>query len=225
MARFTRMQVLNTMYEVGLVPVFYEPDAEKAKKIVAAVAEGGARCIEMTNRGDFAHLVFTDLVKHFAKERPDVIMGVGSVGDGPTAVLYMQCGANFVVGPTMSEDAAVACNRRKVSYSPGCGSATEIQRAHELGCEIVKVFPGGEVGGPPFVKAVLGPCPWTSAMPTGGVEATEDSVKGWIAGGAKVLGMGSNLITKEAVANGDWEGIAAKTRKILGWIKEARGGK
>jgi len=222
MARFTRMQVLSAMYEVGLVPVFYEPNVETAKKIVAAVAEGGARCIEMTNRGDFAHLVFTDLVKHFAKEKPEVILGVGSICDGPTAALFMQCGANFVVGPTLSEDAAIACNRRKVSYSPGCGSATEIQRAHELGCEIVKVFPGGEVGGPSFVKAVLVPCPWTCVMPTGGVEATEESVKAWIKGGAKVLGMGSNLVTKDDVAKGNFAAITARTQQILKWIKDAR---
>jgi len=225
MARFTRLQVLNAMYEVGLVPVFYEPDAEKAKKIVAAVADGGARCIEMTNRGDFAHLVFTDLVKHFAKERPDAILGVGSIGDGATAALFMQCGANFIVGPTLSEDAALACNRRKVAYSPGCGSASEIQRAHELGVEIVKVFPGGEVGGPPFVKNMLGPCPWTSIMPTGGVEATEESVKAWIKAGAKVLGMGSNLITKDDVAKGNFAAITERTRQILAWVKEARSAK
>jgi 2-dehydro-3-deoxyphosphogluconate aldolase / (4S)-4-hydroxy-2-oxoglutarate aldolase len=223
MARFTRIKVLSAMYEVGLVPVFYEPNVEIAKKIVAAVADGGARCIEMTNRGDFAHLVFTDLVKNFAKEKPEVILGVGSICDAPTAVLYMQCGANFVVGPTMSEDAALACNRRKVSYSPGCGSATEIQRAHELGCEIVKVFPGGEVGGPSFVKAVMGPCPWTCVMPTGGVESTQESVKAWIKGGAKVLGMGSNLITKDDVSKGNFAAITERTRQIIAWIKEARG--
>jgi len=223
MAQFTRLETLNAMLEGGLVPVFYHKDLGTAIKIVEACAAAGCRCVEFTNRGDFAYEVFAGLVKHCVKNLPEVIMGVGSVGDPATAALYMANGANFIVGPILNADVARICNRRKVPYSPGCGSATEIATAEELGVEIVKVFPGAEVGGPAFVKAMLGPCPWTRIMPTGGVDATEESVSKWIKAGAAALGIGSNLITKERVAEGDFAGIAAAAAEIMWWIKKARG--
>lgn len=223
MARFKRLDVLNTMARTGLVPVFYESDFETAKSIVAACADAGARVVEYTNRGDQAFMVFADLVKHFAATRPDIILGVGSIVDAPTAALYIGCGANFVVGPILNAEVARLCNRRKVAYSPGCGSATEISAAEELGCEIVKLFPGKEVGGPSFVKSILGPCPWTSIMPTGGVEATQQSIDAWFKAGVACVGMGSNLIAKELVAAKDFPAITAKTRQVLEWINEARG--
>lgn len=223
MAQFKRMQVLNTIHDIGLVPVFYHKEVAIAKKIVDACAAGGARAVEFTNRGDFAYQVFGELVKYCREKHPEVMMGVGSVIDAPTAALYLANGANFIVGPVLNPEVAKVCNRRKVSYSPGCGSASEISVAEELGCDIVKVFPGGEVGGPKFVKAVLGPMPWTSIMPTGGVDATEESVTAWIKAGAAALGIGSNLITKEAIETGDFELISRRIEQCLLWIKRARG--
>jgi len=222
MAKFKRLDVLTTMTATGLVPVFYEADVELAKRIVTACADGGARCIEFTNRGEQAFLVFSELVRHFAKARPEVVLGVGSIVDAPTAGLYISCGANFVVGPVLNADVARVCNRRKVAYSPGCGSATEISTAEELGVEIVKIFPGQQVGGPAFVKAVLGPCPWTMIMPTGGVDATEQSVTDWFKAGVACVGMGSNLITKELVKAGDFAAITANVKKVMAWISACR---
>jgi len=222
MARYKRLETLRTIIAGGLVPVFYQPDVEKSKKIVEAVAKGGCRVVEMTNRGDRAWRVFEELDIYCSKNLPQMIMGVGSVVDAPTAALYIASGASFVVGPTLSEETALVCNRRKIPYSPGCGSATEIQRAHELGVEIVKVFPGGQVGGPAFVKAMLGPCPWTSIMPTGGVDATEESVTAWVKAGVAALGIGSKLVTKDLVAAGDYDGIATKVTQVLEWVKKAR---
>lgn len=223
MAQFKRMQVLNAIYETGLVPVFYNKDVEVAKQIVTACADGGARVIEFTNRGDFAYQVFAELVKYCQENRPEVILGVGSVLDAPTAALYIANGANFIVGPVLNPEVAKLCNRRKISYSPGCGSASEISEAEELGVEIVKVFPGAEVGGPKFVKAVLGPTPWTSIMPTGGVDATEESITAWTKAGVAALGIGSNLITKDLVAAGDWATLAKNVEQCLLWVKKARG--
>jgi len=224
MARFTRLDVLNETIRLGLVPVFYHSDLSTAQKIVAACAEGGARVVEFTNRGDNAYRVFSDLVAHFAKADPSVILGVGSVLDPATAALYISSGANFVVGPVLNAEVARVCNRRKVAYSPGCGSASEISDAEELGVEIVKVFPGDSVGGPAFVKAVLGPMPWTRIMPTGGVEATKESIAAWFKAGAAAVGIGSHLIKKELIDAGDFAGISAKTAQLLGWIREARAG-
>jgi 2-dehydro-3-deoxyphosphogluconate aldolase/(4S)-4-hydroxy-2-oxoglutarate aldolase len=223
MARFSRLQVLNTVIDTGLVPVFYNSEVEVAKNVVKACIAGGARVAEFTNRGDFAPEVFKALSQYLSQEAPEVILGVGSVIDAPTAALYIAYGANFVVGPVLNEDIARLCNRRKVAYMPGCGSASEISYAEELGVEIVKIFPGSSVGGPGFVKAVLGPCPWTRIMPTGGVDATEESIKAWFGAGVACVGMGSKLIRKDLVAAGSWAEITATVRQVLSWIKEARG--
>ena len=155
-------------------------------------------------------------------EKIDIIMGVGSICDAPTAALYIANGANFVVGPLLNEEVARLCNRRKIAYSPGCGSVSEIGQAEELGVEIVKVFPGSEVGGPAFVKSVLGPCPWTRIMPTGGVDATRESLAAWFEAGVAAVGAGSKLITKELVAAKDWDGLADKVRQSVDWIREIR---
>lgn len=223
MARFDRLTVLNTMVNTGLVPVFYNAEARVAKKIVAACAEGGARIVEFTNRGDRAWNVFTELIAWAEDAQPGVILGVGSVVDAPTAALYISSGADFVVGPMLNPEVARLCNRRKVAYSPGCGSVSEIAQAEELGVEIVKVFPGGMVGGPAFIKAVRGPTPWTRIMPTGGVDATEENVKAWIEAGAACLGMGSKLVRKDLVAAGDFDAIRDNVARVLAWIQEARG--
>jgi 2-dehydro-3-deoxyphosphogluconate aldolase/(4S)-4-hydroxy-2-oxoglutarate aldolase len=222
MAKFMKHEVIGKMLELGLIPVFYHGDLETAKNIVKACADGGAKVVEFTNRGDFAYQVFAELAKWCNKEFDDVIIGVGSVIDPVTAGIYINSGANFVVGPILNPEIAKVCNRRKIPYSPGCGSASEISQAEELGCDIVKVFPGTEVGGPSFIKAVRGPCPWVLLMPTGGVDATRESVFEWIMAGAAALGIGSKLVRKDLVKTGDFEAITKKAEQCLAWIKEAR---
>jgi 2-dehydro-3-deoxyphosphogluconate aldolase/(4S)-4-hydroxy-2-oxoglutarate aldolase len=218
-----RMSVLAAMIDQGVIPVFYHPDGEVCKQVIQACANGGAKCIEFTNRGEFAAHVFYEVTRHFAKADPSVIMGVGSIVDAPTAGLFIANGAKFVVGPLLNPDVAKLCNRRKVAYSPGCGSASEIGYAEELGCEIVKVFPGGSVGGPDFVKSMLGPCPWTKIMPTGGVDATEASLTQWFKAGVACVGIGSNLITKELLAAKDYAGVEKKVRDTIALIRKIRG--
>ena len=222
MAQYDRMAVLNAIFNTGIVPVFYHKDPETTIKIVESCARGGARCVEFTNRGDMAHQVFFEAISHVIDKKIDVIMGVGSICDAPTAALYIANGANFVVGPLLNTDVAYLCNRRKIPYSPGCGSVSEIGQAEELGVEIVKVFPGTEVGGPAFVKSVLGPCPWTRIMPTGGVDATKESLSSWIQSGVAAVGAGSKLITKELIDTRDWDGLTKKISQSVRWVQEIR---
>ena len=205
-----------------MIPVFYHAQAETAKQVLKACYDGGVRVFEFTNRGDFAHEVFGELNKWAAKELPDMILGVGSVVDAGTASLYIQLGANFVVSPVLKEEMALVCNRRKIAWSPGCGTLNDISRAEELGAEIVKIFPGSSVGGPKFVAAVKGPCPWTSIMPTGGVEPTEENLKAWFDAGVACVGMGSNLFPKDVLAAKDWAKITELCRKALEIIKTVR---
>ena len=221
MAQFSRLKVAQIMKDTGLVPLFFHSDIEVAKKVVKACYDGGARLLEFTARGDFAHEVFGALNKYATKELPGMIIGVGSVSDAAAASLYLQLGANFVVTPVLREDIALICNRRKVLWSPGCGSLSEIAAAEELGCEIVKLFPGG-IYGPEFVKSIKGPQPWTSIMPTGGVAPTKESIASWFNAGVTCVGMGSQLISKEVIAMEDWEGLKTTVKNALRLIQSVK---
>lgn len=223
MAQFNKIQVLQAILATGMVPVYYHADTEVAKRVVKACYDGGVRAFEFTNRGDFASEVFIELVKYARRECPELILGVGSIVDAPTAALFLQYGANFVVGPYLNPEVARLCNRHLVPYTPGCGSVTEIGTAHELGCDLVKIFPAGNVGGPSFVKNIKAPLPWTLVMATGAVEPTEENLTAWFKAGVACVGMGSKLFPKETVAAGDWEAIAEKCRYSLDIIKRARG--
>jgi 2-dehydro-3-deoxyphosphogluconate aldolase/(4S)-4-hydroxy-2-oxoglutarate aldolase len=221
MATFTRIEVAQTMANTGLVPLFYHHDVEIAKQVVKACYDGGARLLEFTARGDFAHEVFGELNNYVRNTLPEMILGVGSVTDAASASLYMSLGANFIVTPVLREDIAIVCNRRKVLWSPGCASLTEIAKAEELGCELVKLFPGS-IYGPEFVKAIKAPQPWTSIMPTGGVAPTRESLEKWFSAGVTCVGMGSKLIQKTHNDEFDLEKIKSTTQTVLQIIKELR---
>lgn len=223
MARFTRIQVALKMAEESMIPVFFNSDTEVCKKVLEACYRGGIRLFEFTNRGDYAHVVFEQLNKFAAAEFPDMILGTGSVVDAPTAVLYVQLGSNFIVSPILNEEMADVLNRRKILWSPGCGSASEISRAEALGAEIVKIFPGSEVGGPKFVSALKGgPMPWTQIMPTGGVEPTESNLTEWFKAGAICVGMGSKLIKSELVKAKDFKQIEQDVKTAVELVRKIR---
>lgn len=209
------------MEKTGLVPLFYHQDIEIAKNVVKACYDGGARLLEFTHRGLFAHEVFNELSKYCAVNCPEMILGVGSVTDAATASHYMNIGASFVVTPVFREDIAIVCNRKKILWSPGCGSLTEITKAEEYGCEVVKLFPG-EVYGPGFIKAAKAPQPWTKIMPTGGVDASEENLRAWFDAGATCVGMGSKLITKDIVANNNYKLLENKVKEVMTIINSIR---
>ena len=221
MAQYTRLEVVKQMQDSGMVPLFYHHDIEVAKSVLKACYEGGARLMEFTNRGDFAIEIFTQLIKYSIAELPGMILGVGSITDAAAASQYMLSGANFIVTPVYREDIAVVCNRRKVLWSPGCGSLTEIAQAEEMGCEVVKLFPGSTYG-PGFVKAIKGPQPWTSIMPTGGVSTDKENLKGWFDAGVTCVGMGSQLISKDILANKDYSTLSANVKAALDLIQQLK---
>ena len=222
MARFTRIEVALKLKESGIVPVFYNSDPEVGIKIIEACYNGGFRVMEFTNRGDFAHEVFGALVKHAAKNMPDLILGVGSIIEEATASLYIQLGANFIVSPLLNPQIARICNRRKIMWMPGCGSVSEISEAEELGAEVVKIYPGSQVGGPKFIAAVKGPMPWSNMMPTGGVEPNEENLKSWFQAGVYCVGIGSNLVTSEIIKSGNFEKLENDSRNLLAILKNIR---
>ncbi|WP_165042041.1 bifunctional 4-hydroxy-2-oxoglutarate aldolase/2-dehydro-3-deoxy-phosphogluconate aldolase [Dysgonomonas sp. ZJ709] len=222
MARFARIQVCQTIQQTGMVPVFYHSDLEVSKQVLKACYLGGVRAFEFTNRGDYAHEIFGELNKWAAKECPDMILGIGSIIDAGTASIFLQLGANFVVGPLLNPDIFKVCNRRQVTYVPGCGSVSEIGYAQELGAEIIKVFPAGNVGGPSFVKNVKAPMPWSNLMVTGGVEPTEENLTKWFEAGVACVGMGSNLFPKEVIAAKEWSKITDMCKEVFTIINKLR---
>ena len=221
MAKYDKLQVLTAMQETGMVPVFYHADVNVARQVLKACYDGGVRAFEFTNRGDFAHEVFAGLVKYANAELPGMILGIGSVVDPGTAALYLQLGANFVVGPVYNPAVVPVCNRRLVPYCPGCGSASEVSAAQEAGCDVCKVFPG-DVLGPAFVKNLRAPMPWSRLMVTGGVKPERGNLEAWFKAGVSCVGMGSNLFPKDAVAAGDWARITELCRTALQIIREVR---
>lgn len=221
MAKYNKLQVIQTFRDTGIVPVFYNADIEVSKNVVRACYEGGIRAFEFTNRGDFAQEVFAELVKFANKELPGMIMGVGSVVDPATAALYIQLGANFVVGPVFNPAIAPICNRRLIPYSPGCGSVSEVSAAQEAGCDVCKVFPG-DVLGPAFVKDLRGPMPWSQIMVTGGVKPEKSNLEAWFKAGATCVGMGSNLFPKDAIAAKDWARITTLCKDALEIVRQVK---
>jgi len=222
MARFTRIQVAQKMAEAGMIPVFFNRDVEVCKKVLEACYKGGIRLFEFTNRGDYAHVVFKELNMFAEKELPEMILGTGSVIDAATATIYIQLGSNFIVSPLLNEEMATVCNRRKILWSPGCGSVSEISKAESLGAEIVKIFPGAQVGGPKFVAAVKGPMPWTRIMPTGGVEPTEANLTEWFKAGVVCCGMGSQLIKSDLLKAGNYQQIEEDIKTAIALAKRLR---
>lgn len=218
-----RIDVVLKMRETGVIPLYYNPEIKVMKEVISACYRGGMEIFEFTNRGDMAHELFAELILWSRKEMPDLILGVGTVVDAGTCSLYIQLGAKFIVSPLLNEDMARVCNRRKVLWMPGCATASEIGRAEELGAEIVKLFPGPTVGGPKFLKAYLGPCPWSNIMPSGGVSPTRENLSEWFRAGAFCVGIGSQLISSEIIGNKDYkklEETAAYALEIISELKK-----
>ncbi len=217
-----RLDVALKIREIGVIPLYYHPDISVCKEVISSCYRGGMKIFEFTNRGDFAHELFAELVKWGNETMPDLVLGVGTVLDAGTCSIYIQLGAKFIVSPLLNEDMAKVCNRRKVLWVPGCATASEINRAEELGAEVVKLFPGPTVGGAKFLKAYLGPCPWSNIMPSGGVSPTEENLAEWFGAGAFCVGMGSQLISKEIIANRDYNRLEKLARESVEIIRKLR---
>ena len=220
MSKFNKIDTIGIIRNTGIVPVFYNKDADLTKKVVKACYDGGIRAFEFTNRGDGAHKVFEEVMAFVRKECPEMALGAGTILDAPTAALYIQMGADFLVSPCCVDEVITLANRRGIPYSPGCGTVTEIVHAQERGCDLVKVFPAGTVGGPAFVKNVLAPLPWAMIMCTGAVEPTQENLTAWAKSGVTAVGMGSKLFPKDVIASGDWASISALCAQCLNWFKK-----
>ncbi|CAN5539563.1 bifunctional 4-hydroxy-2-oxoglutarate aldolase/2-dehydro-3-deoxy-phosphogluconate aldolase [soil metagenome] len=222
MAAHGKLATLEQLRRAGLVAVLHHVAPDTAWQMVDALCRGGFGAIEFTNRGDHAIEGFTMIERNARLHHPGCVVGVGSVVDAGTATTFMNAGADFVVGPALVEEVAVTCNRRQVPYIPGCGTLSEMLRANELGCEVVKAFPAASLGGPDFLRAVKAPCPWLEVMPTGGVEATSQNLRAWFDAGVFAVGLGSKLVPKDAVAGGDWGELTRLAEQAVATLTAVR---
>lgn len=222
MSRISRLDAVISMRDSGVVPLYYHPDVEVCKNVIRACYEGGLKIFEFTNRGDFAHEVFGELNRWAQKELPDLVLGVGSVIDAGTCSIYIQMGAAFIVSPLLNEEMAKVCNRRKVLWMPGCATVSEISKAEELGAEVVKIYPAQLLGGPAFIKAIKGPCPWTRLMPSGGVSPTTENLEEWFDAGAFCVGMGSKLITSEIIRKEQYDQLSERARDLVRMVEKIK---
>jgi len=209
-----KLKVLERIVQSGLVAVIRAENSGQASRIAEACAAAGVAAVEVTFTVPGAAKVIEDLAKGHASK---IVIGAGTVLDAETARIAILSGAQFVVGPSLNREAAMLCNRYAVPYMPGAGTTGEIIQAMEHGAEIVKVFPG-EVLGPAFVKAVRGPLPHASLMPTGGV--TINNVGEWIKAGCVAVGVGSSLTA--GAKSGDFKSITELAKQFMTEIARAR---
>lgn len=221
MGLYNRCEVVAKVIDTGLIPLFYHGDIEVAKKVCTVVVEAGSKLLEFTNRGPRAFLVFAELAKWRDSERTDLILGAGTILDAATAALYIDLGADFIVGPSFNPEVAKLCNRRHIAYVPGCSTPTEIAYAEELGADIFKIFPA-EVLTPKFIKNLLGPCPWLKLMPSGGLEPKKETIEEWIGAGAAALNMGTSLLRADLIKAGEYDTLKKLIEECLKYIREAK---
>ncbi|WP_274365737.1 bifunctional 2-keto-4-hydroxyglutarate aldolase/2-keto-3-deoxy-6-phosphogluconate aldolase [Paenibacillus thermotolerans] len=212
-----KLRTIQTIADAGIVAVLRGDSPAQAVKMAEGALEGGIRIIEITMTVPYALEAIKELSKRYAGS-PDIVIGAGTVLDPETARAAILDGAEFVVGPSLHEETVVLCNRYRIPVMPGVMTIADIQRALELGVDIVKLFPGN-LYSPDMIRAVRGPLPQANLMPTGGV--TLDNLAEWFEAGAVAVGIGSDL-TREAVKTGEWHRVRTKAEQYVEKLAEAR---
>ena len=218
--RFSKQQIIEAMKGAGIVPLFTHDNPDDAQHVLEAAYRGGIRVFEFTNRRSNSFEVFAHLLK-VAKKYPDLMLGIGTIMDGPTTKKFIDAGADFIISPIMKLEMAKVCHEYDTPWIPGCATLTEIVTAKDNGADIIKLFPASILG-PGFVSSIMPVVPGLQLMITGGVEPTEKSLSSWFKAGATCVGMGSQLFTKEILAQKDWPLLQQRVTECLSIVKELR---
>ena len=218
--RFSKQQIIEGMKGAGIVPLFTHDNPDDAQQVLEAAYKGGIRVFEFTNRRNNSFEVFVHLLS-VAKKYPDLMLGIGTIMDGPTTKKFIDAGADFIISPIMKIEMAKVCHEHKTPWIPGCATLTEIVTAKDNGADIIKLFPASVLG-PIFVSSIMPVVPGLQLMITGGVEPTEKSLSSWFKAGAACVGMGSQLFTKEILTQRDWPLLQQKVAECLNIVKGLR---
>ena len=219
--KFTNQQIVDTMKRTGVVPLFTHDNAEEAQQVIEAAYRGGVRVFEFTNRKKNSYDVFVHILKQ-RSNYPDLMIGIGTIMDGATTKKFIDAGADFIISPILKREMAEVCRAHNKLWMPGCATLTEIVTAKENGAEVIKVFPGSVLG-PGFVSSIMPVVPDLQLMITGGVEPNEKNLSAWFKAGAMCVGMGSQLFTKEIIAEKNWTLLEKNVTEALDIVKKLRG--
>src|SRR3954465_6015644 len=219
-----KSEIVKLIPEQGLLPLFYNKDADVSVEVLRALYKAGIRSVEYTNRGEAALQNFKKLREVCDKEMVGMYLGVGTIKNAKAAEQFIEAGADYIISPGLVKEVAKLADKEDMLWVPGCMTPTEIIRAEKLGAKMIKLFPGNLLG-PSFLSAVKELFPDLLFMPTGGVEVDRENISGWFKAGVCAVGMGSKLITKQAMENRDYEKITELTRQAIDIIKGVRNSK
>ena len=211
-----KADVLAAMREIGLVPVLRAASVEQAMRLAEAIADGGVTVLEITMTVPGA----LEVMRRLAVERPDILIGAGTVLDPETARMCILEGAQFVVSPALNLQTVAMCQRYSIAVLPGALTPTEIVTAWQAGADVVKVFPCSAMGGATYLKSVKAPLPQVELIPTGGVSL--QTAEGFLMAGAFALGVGADLADPRAIMHGHPETVTENARKYLAVVKKYR---
>jgi len=221
MKRFKKQIVLQTLLEDAILPIFCHADGNTAVNILKACIDGGLRAVEFVDRGKNSIEVFRKIVNYRNTHFPKMLIGAGTIYDQQSASIFLREGADFIVSPVFNKEIALACNRQKVLWIPGCGTMNEIAEAESYGAEIIKVFPAISLGAA-FIKNVLGPSPDSLLMVSGGIKSEISEINKWLKAGAACIGLGSDLFPIELTSKKNFEPITEKIKTIIQSIKDTK---
>lgn len=206
--------VLQKMQEIGLVPVLRADSVEKALALAEAIAAGGVTVLEITMTVPGA----IQVMRRLAEQRPDILIGAGTVLDPETARACILEGAQFVVSPALNLKTVEMCQRYSIAALPGALTPTEIVTAWQAGADVVKVFPASAMGGAKYLSSLKAPLPQVEMIPTGGVSLA--TANDFLEAGAFALGVGADLVNTKAMAEGKSEIVTESAKKYLAIVKE-----
>jgi 2-dehydro-3-deoxyphosphogluconate aldolase / (4S)-4-hydroxy-2-oxoglutarate aldolase len=210
----TKLEVLTRMRRTGLVPVLRAHTEAQALALVDAIAEGGVDVLEITMTVPGA----VHLLRRLTHERPDLLLGAGTVLDPETARMCIVEGAQFVVSPALNIATIELCRRYSVAVLPGALTPTEVVAAWQAGADVIKIFPANAMGGAPYLRALKAPLPHVEMVPTGGVSLT--TAPDFLHAGALALGVGADLVDTKAIAAGESHKITEKARQYLQIVRD-----
>jgi 2-dehydro-3-deoxyphosphogluconate aldolase / (4S)-4-hydroxy-2-oxoglutarate aldolase len=213
----SRESVVATLREVGIIPVIRADSPGAAVAVVETLIEAGLTVAEITMTVPDAIEAIASVSKRFGS---NVLVGAGTVTDADTVRRALDAGAEFIVSPCLVPDVIAAARRADVAVLPGALTPTEVFEAFRQGGDLVKVFPAQNVGGAAYLRALRGPFPDIPLVPTGGV--TLDNVGEMFKAGAVAVGVGSEMISKDALARRDYALIGALASRFLEAARQAR---
>jgi 2-dehydro-3-deoxyphosphogluconate aldolase/(4S)-4-hydroxy-2-oxoglutarate aldolase len=212
-----KSEVVQTIRDVGIIPVVRAQSADEAMMAIDAIRAGGISLLEITMTVPGAVQLIEKVAKRYGAE---ALVGAGTVLNAETARACIDAGAQFVVSPSLNLETIEVCRAHDVAVLPGALTPTEVVNAWNAGADFVKVFPAGAVGGPSYLKALKAPLPHIELVPTGGVSLK--TAADFIKAGASALGVGADLVDLKALREGQQHIITERAREFVRIVREAR---